>query len=67
MAGNMKKNLGDVIDLWKRIPDGVFEGIHDTRLPEEREGLVEMFAVKDAAGDKDLRRLAGKRTKKKLP
>jgi hypothetical protein len=26
MAGNMKQNLGDVIDLLKSIPDDVFEG-----------------------------------------
>jgi hypothetical protein len=50
----------------KSISDGVFEGIHGTRLPEEREGLVEMFAIKDAAGGKELRKLAGQRTKKKL-
>ena len=59
--------LGDVVDLLQRIPEDVFEGIRDTRPPEEREGLVEMFAVENEALDEELRRLAHRRTEKKLP
>ena len=33
------KNLGYLVDLLKQLPDEMFEDIHDTRLPEEREGL----------------------------
>jgi antitoxin VapB len=35
----MPRNLGDVIDILQSIPEDVFEGIRDLRLPEEREGL----------------------------
>jgi hypothetical protein len=43
--------LGDVVDLLQRIPGDVFDGIRDTRPPEEREGLVEMFAIQDDIPD----------------
>ena len=33
------QNLGHLVDLLKQLPDEMFEDIHDTRLPEEREGL----------------------------
>jgi antitoxin VapB len=33
------QNLGYLVDLLKQLPDEMFEDIHDTRLPEEREGL----------------------------
>jgi hypothetical protein len=67
MGRNKAQNLGDVIDLLKSLPDDMFEGIRDTRPPEEREGLVEMFAVENKALDKELGKLARSRTKKKLP
>jgi antitoxin VapB len=33
------RNLGELVDLLRQLPDEMFEDIHDTRLPEEREGL----------------------------
>ena len=33
------RNLGELVDLLRQLPDEMFEDIRDTRLPEEREGL----------------------------
>lgn len=33
------RTLGDLVDVLKQLPDEMFEDIHDTRLPEDRDGL----------------------------